>query len=127
MPSRNVRVATAADAAALGIVLPSWCAKWGGWVYPAEGEPVAMGAICWDGKGWAVCFFSACRGVPPVVMHRTATRALRWLRETGARRILTVPDVTKPRAAEWLCRLGFHPTETVIPGYDAVLWECDVK
>ena len=124
---QSVRVATAADAVALGIELPSWCVKWGGWVYPAD-EPVAMGAVCWDAKDWAVCFFTACGQVPPVVAHRTAWRAMRWLRETGgARRILTVPDETKPRAAEWLRRLGFRPTETVIPGIDAALWECDVK
>ena len=120
---RKIRLATADDFVALGLELPSWCTRWGGWVWPADGPVTAVGAICWDRQGWAVCFFSATERPPAIVMHRLALRAVAWLRTTDAPRILTVPDETQPRAAEWLRRLGFQPTETIIPGYDAVLWE----
>ncbi len=120
---RKTRLATADDLVALDLRLASWCVKWGGWVWPAEGEVTALGAIQWDRQNWAVCFFYATEKPSAFVMHRIAIVALTWLRSTDAKRILTAPDVSKPRAIEWLRRLGFRPTETVIPDFDAVLWE----
>lgn len=121
----TVRLATAEDVVALGIALPSWTVRWGGWVYPAEGEPRAFGAICWDAQGRAFCFFEG-TGAPPIVMHRVATRALQWLRTTNTSRILSACDETKPRAAAWLRRLGFRPTEIEVPGFDTKVWQCDL-
>lgn len=123
--SKAIRLARADDLVALAIQLPSWSVRWGGWVWPSEGPVTAIGAICWDRQGWAVCFFNASERPPAIVMHRLATRAVTWLRTTDAHRILTAPDNTKPLAAEWLRRLGFHETATAIPGFDTVLWECD--
>lgn len=119
----SVRQATAEDVTALGLTMPSWTARWGGWVYPAEGEPTALGAICWNAQGDAFCFFNG-GTAPPVVMHRLATRALDWLRETNAGRIFSACDETKPRAAAWLRRLGFRPTNIDVPGFDTKVWEC---
>ena len=120
----SVRLATPDDVVALGVILPSWTVRWGGWVYPATGEPTAFGAICWDAQDRAFCFFQG-TGAPPIVMHRLATRALRWLRETDTSRILSACDETRPRAAEWLRRLGFRPTEIVVPGFDTAVWELE--
>jgi hypothetical protein len=121
----SVRPATAEDIASYGGAgLPSWCIEWRGWAYEAKGEVLALGSICWDSYGQAMCFFEAKDAVPAIVMHRTAVKALRWLRETDTRRVLTACDESRPRAAEWLRRLGFRPTAIDVPGFDTVVWEC---
>jgi hypothetical protein len=120
----SVRLATSEDMTKLGATLPPWAVRWGGWVYPADGEPTAYGLVYWDASGRAFCFFDG--EAPAIVMHRVATRALCWLRMANASRILSACDQSRPRAAEWLRRLGFRPTETEVPGFETQVWElCD--
>jgi hypothetical protein len=123
-----IRDATIDDLDAFGRgKLPDWVIEWCAWVYEANGDPLALGTVCWDRYRQAMCFFDAKAGVPAIVMHRTAVKVLRWLRETDTRRVLTACDESRPRAAEWLRRLGFRPTAIDVPGFATKVWQCDTS
>lgn len=73
-----------------------------------DGERMlAIGGVWWsDGVAWAM--FDAAPSAPRAV-HRMALQMLRALDQAGERRIYAWCDETRPRAREWLHRLGFQP------------------
>ena len=77
------------------------------------------------GLGGAVWFAGACwvffavydeRMRSAIMVHRRARKFLNILQETGEPLILALCDEWRPRAMEWMRRLGFEPTEQTLEG-----------
>ena len=123
----RLRRATSADISAYaGRDMPDWCARWEGWAAEHDGVIGGLGLACWDGAGNLSGWFDARERLSAFLIHKTALATLRSLAGRGERLMRVYCDETKPRAAEWLLRLGFLPTEQVIEGHGRV-WICSLS
>lgn len=122
----SVRRATPADLVAYsGRGMPEWCWRWHGWAAEREGEIVGLGIVCRDQQKLVSVWADMVEGLSPFLLHRLATKALAELREQKVKLVRCYCDESKPRAADWLLRLGFLPTETVLPDHGRV-FVCDL-
>lgn len=86
-----------------------------------EGRIAAMGVVWFaiDGRWWAGFRLEAPEALPRVAIHRAALDGLAFSREQGLA-LHALCDETRPRAREWLERLGFRMTDERLPG--GVVW-----
>lgn len=87
----------------------AYCAKEGKTILGFSGYSVI------DGNAWF--FMNVLERVKRPVMYRYAVRFLKQLRESGINNIYAPCDISKPRAVEFLERLGFEETEAEVNGW----------
>lgn len=88
-----------------------------------DGRVVGLGGLGFKPDGTIAAFAALLDEARrhPVTLHRAGLMVMDMIEASGLKRVVATAEMTQPRAAAWLVRLGFEPRD--VNGMQVFVWE----